>query len=64
MKKTGQRKVFVDCDTWRSLSQADQNAWDKLTDGAKNKIVAYRVKKGKQLMTESPVWREAFCQLP
>jgi uncharacterized protein YjdB len=53
LAKTSPRKVFVDHDTWRSLSQADQNAWDKLTDGAKTRIIAYGVKKGKQLMTES-----------
>jgi hypothetical protein len=52
-QKTGSRKVFVDHDTWRSLSQADQTMWDKLTDGAKTKIVGYRIKKGKQLATES-----------
>jgi hypothetical protein len=45
--KTSPRKVFVDHDTWRSLSQADQNAWDKLTDGTKTRIIAYGVKKGK-----------------
>jgi hypothetical protein len=32
--KTGLRKVFVDRDTWRSLSQANQTAWDKLTSKA------------------------------
>jgi hypothetical protein len=51
--KTGLRKVFVDHDTWRSLSQANQTTWDKLTDGAKTKIVGYKIKKGKQLATES-----------
>jgi hypothetical protein len=51
--KTGPRKVFVDCDTWRSLSQADQNTWNKLTVGTKTRIIAYGVKKGKQLTTES-----------
>jgi hypothetical protein len=51
--KTGPRKVFVDCDTWRSLSQANQSAWDKLMDGAKTKIVGYGIKKGKQLAIES-----------
>jgi hypothetical protein len=53
MEKTSPRKVFVDSETWRSLSQADQNSWEKLTDSAKNKIVTYGVKKGKQLGTES-----------
>ena len=51
--KTGPRKVFVDHDTWRSLSQADQSAWDKLMDGAKTKIVSYGIKEGKQLTIES-----------
>jgi hypothetical protein len=51
--KTGSKKVFVDRDTWRSLSQADRTAWDKLTDGAKTKIVGYGIKKGKRLATES-----------
>jgi hypothetical protein len=51
--KTGPRKVFVDHDTWRSLSQANQSAWDKLMDGAKTKIVGYGIKKGKQLAIES-----------
>ena len=39
------KKVFMDKETWHTLSKDDQTVWDTLTDQAKGSILAYARKK-------------------
>ncbi len=44
----GPRPVRMNASTWRSLSPADQTAWDKVTDDGKRKILGYAENKAKE----------------
>ena len=39
------KKVYLDRDTWHSLSQSDKDAWDKMSNQAKTKVAEYFEKK-------------------
>lgn len=39
------RRVYVNADTWKALSEEERDAWDKLSDESKNKILEYGAKR-------------------
>ena len=49
----GKRHVKMDCDTWYSLPNADQDAWDKIDSDSKTKILSYAMKKAAKTMENS-----------
>lgn len=48
-KPAGPRKVFMNFNTWKSLSQSDQKAWDSLSEDGKKKLSEYWIARGKML---------------